>query len=342
MCQGDFKDFAKLLKYLIVYMKFNWPIIGHQKIVKFLQKSIENNKISHAYLFYGPKNLGKKTVAKYFALSLICQEENKPCLKCPTCQNFLKNLHPDVIWLRKEEGKKDISIDQIRDLKEKISLTGFTNSYKIIIIVNAEEMNNSAANSFLKILEEPPAKSLIILSANSLRGIPKTILSRCQLLKFSLVNKEEIAKHLEKKYKISKREAEEISAISLGYPGRAIKFIEKKEFFKNYLETQKKLIKIIEAELTDKLKIINQIIEEEDIQTIISNWKIIVRDILLLKTKNDELVSNLTFKERLKKIAEKMSLEKIYQIEKELDNLSWYLNQNINLKLALDNFVINI
>lgn len=323
-------------------MLFNWPIIGHEKIVKFLQKSISHKKIAHAYLFYGPENLGKKTLAKYFTLSLICSGQEKPCLKCENCQNFLKNIHPDIIWLRKEEGKKNISIDQIRDLKKKILLTGFTNTYKIAIIVNAEIMTEEAANSFLKLLEEPPAKSLIILLANNLKNIPETILSRCQFLKFSLVSKEKIVKYLKEKYKLSHKEAEEISSLSLGYPGRAIRFVEDKEFFKDYLERQKKLIKILATELSERLKIIDEIIEEEKIQELISNWKILVRDILLLKTKNEELVTHLVFKEKLKKFAEKMSLEKICQIEKELSNLSFYINQNINLKLALDNFVINI
>jgi len=324
-------------------IKWSWPIIGHKNIVKFLQRSIESHKISHAYLFYGPENLGKKTIAKYFVLSLICQKEKKPCLECLACQGLLKNIHPDVIWLRKEENKKNISIDQIRDLKKRISLAGFTDSYKVVIIVNSEEMTLEAANSFLKILEEPPKKSLIILLANSLKKIPKTIISRCQLIKFSLVNKKEILDFLIKNYKLNKKEVEEMSSLSFGRPGRAIKFIENKENLKNYLEIQKKLIEILEKDsFNERLKIIDEILKEKEIKTIISNWKILIRDLIILQTKNKELVVNLSFQNKLQKLAERFSIEKIYQIEKELDNLIFYLGQNINLKLALDNFVINL
>ncbi|MFN3301407.1 MAG: DNA polymerase III subunit delta' [Patescibacteria group bacterium] len=323
-------------------MIFNWPIIGHKNIVKFLQRNIVNKKIAHAYLFYGPENLGKKSVAKYFALSLICSGKEKPCLKCQNCQNFLKDIHPDVIWLKKEEGKNNISIDQIRDLKKKIFLAGFTDSYKVIIIVNAEEMTPEAANSFLKILEEPPKKSLIILLANNLRGIPKTILSRCQLLKFSLVPKKEILEYLKKEYHLSDKKAEEISAISFGRPGQAIKFVKDKKILEKYLEGQKKLIEIMTSDLNKRLMIVSEIAKENEIGKIIIGWKNLIRDIILLKTNNDELVVNLIFKEKIKKLSEKFSFEKIYQIEKELDNFNFYLNQNINLRLALDNFVINI
>lgn len=324
-------------------MEFVWPIIGHKNIVKFLQKSIANEKISHAYLFYGPENLGKKTTAKYFALSLICSAEKKPCLKCLNCKEFLKNIFPDAFWLRKEEEKKNISIDQIRDLKERLSWAGFTNSYKIVMIVNAEEMSEEAANSFLKMLEEPPEKSLIILLANSLKNIPKTIISRCQPIKFSLVNKKEIFDFLMKNYKLSQKEAEEISSLSFGLPGRAIKFLENKEKLKDYLEVQKKLIKILEKDsINERLKITEGILKEKMVKKIIFNWKVLIRDLILLQTKNQKLIINLSLRDKLEKLAEKFSLEKTYQIERKLDDLIFYLNQNINLKLALDNFVINL
>jgi len=333
-------------------MTFNWPIVGHKKIVKFLQKTIEGGKTSQAYLFYGPENLGKKSVAKFFSQTLICEADvvdardevnvKIPCGKCQNCQGFLKNIHPDVVWIRKEEDKKDISIDQIRDLKEKISLTGFTNGYKVIIIVNAEEMNNSAANSFLKMLEEPPKKSVIILLANNLKNIPETILSRCQLLKFSLVAKKEIVDYLKKEHKLSVEKADEIASLSLGHPGQAIKFLNDKKILEDYLEKQKKLIKIIESSLSERLKIAEGLAKDEEIKKIITGWKNLIRDLILLKTNNEKLLVNLTLRSQLKKITEKFSFEKIYQIEKELNNLNLYLNQNINLRLALDNFVINL
>jgi DNA polymerase-3 subunit delta' len=324
-------------------MDFNWPIIGHQKIVKFLQKSIKNNKISHAYLFYGPKNVGKKTVAKYFALSLICQDQKRPCLKCENCKAFLKDVYPDAFWIRKEKGKKNISIDQIRELKEKISLATFTNSYKIIIIVNAEEMTNEAANSFLKVLEEPPLKTVIILVANSLKGIPLTIISRCQLLKFGLIPKEEIVKYLKEEFNLNEKKAKEIAYLSLNRIGLATKFSKDEEFFKNYLESQNDLIKILEEkEIEKRLKIVEKILKNKDIKTTIFNWQVLIRDFILIQTRNENLIANISFKKDLEKMAKKFSIKKIYWIEKELENLISYLNQNINITLALDNFVINL
>lgn len=320
----------------------HWPIIGHKKIIKVLQQGIGRNKISHAYLFYGPENMGKKSMAKYFALSLICNNNNKPCLECNNCQQFLKNIHPDIIWLRKNEEKKNISIDQIRDLKEKISLSGFTNGYKIVIMVNAEEMTKEAANSFLKILEEPPRKSVIILLANKLNSIPETILSRCQTFKFSPVKKLEIAEVIKKEYKISQKEADEIAALAIGLPGRANKLLRNKEFFNKFLADQNLLIKILESDIIGRFKIIKEIIEIDDLNKVVSRWKILIRDLMLSKTNNEELIINQSLKSKIKKIVEKYSFEKINFLAHSLNDLSFYLDQNINARLAFDNFVINI
>ena len=323
-------------------MNFNWPIVGHKKIVKFLQKTIEGGKISHAYLFYGPENLGKKSMAKFFAMSLICKGEKKPCLECSTCQGFLKNIHPDVIWLRKDEGKKNISIEQMRDLKEKIGLSGFTNGYKIVIMVNAEEMTNEAANSFLKILEEPPQKSVIILLANKLRHIPETILSRCQTIKFAPVKKDEITEFIKKEYKLNQNQAEGIAALAVGLPGRANKFLKNKEFFDDFITNQNLFIKILESNIGQRLKIAKDVAENEGLAKIILRWKTLIRDLMFLKTGNEDLIVNQPLKSKIKKIAEKYNFEKIYFSAQALDNLSFYLDQNINARLALDNFVINI
>jgi len=324
-------------------MIYSWPIIGHQKIVNYLQQSIKRQRISHAYLFYGPENIGKKSLAKYFSQSLICDNtETKPCHRCLSCQQFLKNIHPEVVWVRREQDKKNISIDQIRELKEKIYLSGFTNGYKVIIIVNAEEISKEAANSFLKILEEPPLKCVIIILANKLKNIPETILSRCQTIKFSLVSKKEIANFLKKEYKINQEKTEELSSLALGLPGRANKFFQNKNLLAEYLEQQEKLIKIINADLGKKLKIAKEISASASIDKIISHWKIFIRDLILYKTDNKNLIVNISLKSNIKKIAEQLNFEKLYYLEQELNKLTFYFGQNINIGLALDNFVINI
>ena len=138
----------------------NWNIIGHNKITSFLETGIKNDKLSHAYLFHGPKSIGKKTLTKQFILNLLCHTENPekpeiPCLNCDSCRQTQKNANPDVIWIKKEADKKNITVEQIRELEGKLSIHSFFKSYKIAVIENAEDMNLASANALLKTLEEP-------------------------------------------------------------------------------------------------------------------------------------------------------------------------------------------
>ena len=107
-------------------IKFNWPLVGNRHIIEFLTKSISNNKITGSYIFTGPDNLGKTTVANYFARSLICQDTTKgilPCGTCPACQQAKKGIYGDISLIKKDKDKKNISIEQIRDFIRTLGLS---------------------------------------------------------------------------------------------------------------------------------------------------------------------------------------------------------------------------
>ncbi len=166
-----------------------WPVIGHKNIIKFLQKSIEADRISHAYLFVGPNYLGKKLMANYFIQSLLCQNnEVFPCNNCSNCHNFNRGLYLDFYKIKTEEGKKNISVEQIRELRDKIKNTSFSGSYRIALIEGAKKLSLPAANSLLKTLEEPGKKTIFILISDYFDFIPATVMSRCQIINFNPVN----------------------------------------------------------------------------------------------------------------------------------------------------------
>lgn len=174
---------------------------GQEHILNYLKKSVENNRISHAYLFEGAEHLGKKTVALWFAKILECQGESieKPCNKCRSCQDIEKNRHPDVKIISVTDGKKEISIEQIRELRRYLSLFPHSSSYKIAIIDSAETMDDEAANALLKTLEEPRGNAVLILIASIVSALPETILSRCEEIKFRTSSLDKISKDLIKK-----------------------------------------------------------------------------------------------------------------------------------------------
>ena len=153
--------------------EFNWPLVGNDHIVEYLAKSIANNNIGGSYIFTGPDNLGKTTVAKYFANALVCLNKEQgegilPCGQCSACEQVNKQIHGDVHLIKKEKDKKNISIEQVREFIRVLGMASFLNSYKIGIIKHAESLSLEASNALLKTLEEPKVKVIIILVSSSI------------------------------------------------------------------------------------------------------------------------------------------------------------------------------
>ncbi len=240
-------------------------LVGNKKILNFLEKSFQAGKVSHAYLFYGPENLGKSLVAEYFASLLlgIKDKENQP------------SLHQDFVKITPRSDKKNIAIDQIRDLQRSLFTKPLLASFKVAIIEEAEKMTIESANSFLKFLEEPPSHIVLILVVSNLRNIPSTIISRCQLIKFNPIPLSEIEEFLIKEHNFNSQEAKSFARIFFGRLGLGIKFLEKRNF-SNFKKEIKKSFSLFKNEFFERLNLIS---ESKDSSLVI--WEMLVRDLLL-------------------------------------------------------------
>ncbi|HHZ69533.1 MAG TPA: DNA polymerase III subunit delta' [Methylococcaceae bacterium] len=156
----------------------------HDTAWQLLKGYISNERIPQALLLTGQAGLGKTQLVRFFVHLLLCESRDRshdsPCGKCRPCTLFLSGTHPDFVEIKPESDDKDIGIDQIRWLLSKIRLTVHYLQYRVIVVQQADQMNRSAANSFLKVLEEPPDRTVIILITDQLSLIPATVQSRCQ------------------------------------------------------------------------------------------------------------------------------------------------------------------
>ncbi|MCR5787699.1 MAG: DNA polymerase III subunit gamma/tau [Bacilli bacterium] len=178
------------MSYRVLYRKYrphNFDDIIDQKyITDTLRESIVSNKISHAYIFSGPKGTGKTSTAKVFAKAINCEHpvNGNPCEECNSCKNF--NSSSDIIEL---DAASNNSVDDIREIVNNVKLAPNSSKYKIYIIDEAHMLTNSASNAFLLTLEEPPAHVIFILATTNPESLPLTILSRCQQFAFSKISK---------------------------------------------------------------------------------------------------------------------------------------------------------
>lgn len=170
-------------------------VAGQSVILKILSNSIKNNKISHAYLFCGPRGTGKTSVAKIMAKILNCKNLNdmKPCDNCDSCIQFNNKNNTDIIEI---DAASNNGVDEIRELKNKVNLVPNLGKYKIYIIDEVHMLTIGAFNALLKTLEEPPSHAIFILATTEPHKIPITILSRCQRLDFKKITISEISQRL--------------------------------------------------------------------------------------------------------------------------------------------------
>lgn len=188
-------------------------LTGQEHIVRSLMGAINSGSIGHAYLFAGPKGVGKTTTARIFAKSLNCINGPtvNPCQECPSCKEITGSRSIDVVEI---DGASNRGIDEIRELRESIKYAPLHGRYKIYIIDEVHMLTNEAFNALLKTLEEPPPRVIFILATTNPSKVPATILSRCQRFIFKRLSINEISRRLKE---IAQKEGIEITDRALYY-----------------------------------------------------------------------------------------------------------------------------
>lgn len=250
-------------------------LIGHQKQRQFLKKIAESGKIPHAFLFSGQEKLGKKIVAIEWISSLFNQS--------------LKN-HPDFILVTppSSRGGGQIQIDQIRELSWRLSLKPFKAPMMAAVLDSAHSMTIEAQNCFLKTLEEPKGKTILILITEYPNFLLPTILSRCEIVKFYPVAKTEIEHYL-RNQKISEKKIQEISKISQNLPGLAVDLISNPQKIEERKEKIKDLMKILNSDLALRFQYARDLAKSQKLNEILKIWMSYFREVLLSKIKNEKL-----------------------------------------------------
>ncbi len=249
------------MSYQALYRKYRpksfEDFIDQDNVKKILVNSIKNNHISHAYLFSGPRGIGKTSMAKIFAKAINCtnfSEKDDVCDKCDNCLDSNEST-VDIIEI---DAASNNGVDQIRDLKNKISIVPSKLKYKVYIVDEVHMLTNSAFNALLKTLEEPPAHVVFILATTEFYEVPETIISRCQCFSFTRISLKSLEKRLkyiakQEKISITDDAISEIAQYANGGLRDAISMLDKLNSFTN-------------GKITSEIfKTINGMISHEDI-----------------------------------------------------------------------------
>jgi len=198
---------------------------GQDGAVELLRRTIAGDRVAGGYLFTGPEGVGKTLAASVLARALNCPvNPGEGCGDCPDCRAIARGGHPDVHRLAPSSKSRLIIVDQIRELRRTVYQTARGDNWKVFLIEEADRMNQSAQNTFLKTLEEPPPKTVLILITPRPGRLLPTIRSRCRTVSFSAWPLTLMKPFLEKRTGLSEKECGVLHSLSGGRPGRALRY----------------------------------------------------------------------------------------------------------------------
>lgn len=358
------------MHYLALYRKYRPTnfneVVGQDKVITVIKNEIINNRISHAYLFSGPRGTGKTTTAKIIAKLVNCTNpvNGECCNKCDNCLNF-KNSS-DIVEI---DAASNNGVDEIRELRDKVNLVPTNSKYKIYIIDEVHMLTTQAFNALLKTLEEPPAHVIFILATTEPHKIPLTVASRCQKFQFSKISNDEIVHRLsdiikEENIKLDNEILFEIARLSDGGLRDAINMLDQLLAYKSenitlmdvyninscvsYIDIYNFINNMMNNNAIEIVNFIEKIDSEgKNISKFIEELIVFLKDILLYKSAkiNSEIEDkNTKIKELSDVLSENAIYNMIYSYNDTLNNIKLSSNSIIlfivsTFKIINDNFI---
>ncbi|MGC9360347.1 MAG: DNA polymerase III subunit delta' [Anaerolineae bacterium] len=294
-------------------------------------------EVSHAYLLCGPEGIGKEHLATKLAQALACEEPSPPCGTCSNCRRVMAGEHPDVRVIRGTDSA--ISIDQVRELRKFLSLTPFQASRRIALLLDFDDASTEASNALLKSLEEPPAHSILILTATSPQAILPTILSRCQVYHLRRIPSANIQTALEARHGVPTSHASVLARLAGGSLSWAVAASSDPSLEKRLSEDIQQAIDLCHHGRAHRLAAAEQIAKRDDIARLLCNWSVLWRDVLLTAAGQEPLVTYQDQQEHLRMMANvygiQQAAEALRSIEDALDQIDHHVNPRLAIEVML-------
>lgn len=340
-----------------------WPILGQERAVALLYGAIARESVAHAYLFVGPAQSGRATLARLFAQALNCEGQDAPrgvpCGDCRACRKIARGTHPDVRVVglasqeaagagraRRESKNTTLSIETVRDLCADLSLRPMEGAWRVAIVEDAGTMQDAAANAFLKTLEEPPSFAVIILIVPEVGAVLPTIRSRCQVIETRPVAREELAAALQRQQGLPQAEARTLAALSRGRAGWAIAAAGQPGFFDERRATFAAMFGLLNGPSFDFFPLVDRLADRfrkgrrDEVYAELDAWLGLWRDLLLLRTGCAELLLNVDYAEQLRPLAARFTLAHLRDAASATTDALRWLDENVTPRLALEALVL--
>ena len=336
-------------------------VVGQEVIVQVLKNSIKNNRISHAYLFTGPRGTGKTSIAKILAKTVNCEHPNGylPCNECVSCTQTNNNTITDIIEI---DAASNNGVDEIRNIRDKVNLSPSVGKYKIYIIDEVHMLTNSAFNALLKTLEEPPSHVIFILATTEPHKVLPTIISRCQRFDFKRIPPLKILEMLKRvsskeNIKISDEALLEIANICDGGMRDALSILDQVSSYNSdeislddiyevngsiSVDTLNIFVKsLINSNVSELLSMIDDFYSKgKNIVKISGELVRYLKNVLLYQISKEYLEKNTNYADSYKEISELITKDRLISLIDNLNNSITKIKQSSDPKLTMELSII--
>ncbi len=331
-----------------------WQVIGQERAVSLLQRSLESGSLAHAYLLVGPAHVGKMTLALSLAQALNCEKPDSPCGQCVSCQKIAAAKHADVQIIGLSQGdaaetksRVEVGIERVRQLQHSASLPPFEGKQRVFIIDGAEFLSIEAANCLLKTLEEPGDKVVFILLTTNEQLLPATVVSRCQRVELFPLAATEIEEALKSRWNVEAPKARLLARLSHGCLGWAVAATGDDSLLQQRAESLDEMLVVIkadyEARFTYAVQMVAQFSQNRAlVQEKLNLWLGWWRDLLLVKLGDSD---DITSVDRLAILNDMARGYDVAQIRAFIDSLraaGVQLRQNANPRLVLEVLMLDM
>ena len=314
-------------------------IIGHEQTVAHLRRSIESDKVAHAYLIQGETGTGKRLLADTFAQALLCSAPgSEACGTCHDCRQVLSGNHPDIVYVTHEKPGL-ISVDEIRkQVVGDVQIKPYNGKYKIYIIEEAEKMNQQAQSALLKTLEEPPSYVVILLLTVNAAALLETIRSRCIQLTLQPVSDELVEQYLMDHLQIPDYQARLCLAFAQGSIGKAMELASSESFAQIRRTALMVATKVRDMDVSQIASVVREVTQYKvsigEFLDILAVW---YRDVLYFKA--TRTADSLIFRDQLQQIRQTAKLSSYEGIETILEAIrtaKQRLDANVSFDLTME------
>ncbi|MGH2560918.1 MAG: ATP-binding protein [Thermomicrobiales bacterium] len=334
-----------------------WPVWGHDSAKVSLRQEIATGRVRHAYAFAGPEGVGKTALTMEFARALLCSSPPAPgvaCFECLPCRKIARGVHPDVQTFslttqaetsEKHGGKNtSLTIETVRTISASTALRPMEGRWRVLVVEDAETLQEVAQEAFLKTLEEPPSFVVMILLANDAETLIPTIRSRCQVIEMRPVSRVAIVQGLAMAGVADDRAAE-IAGLAAGRPGWALRAVNEPRLIDERYATVDRAITWIDCSGFDRLVTAVRLGDGftkrraetyETLETLLGVW----RDLLLTCASLSDCVSHQGQRSRLHELASGWPLADIHRAVRSVQTCIADLEANVRPRLAIEAMVL--